>query len=153
MPDLLFNLLNAPLQSDNLLMNARLLALERGKLLLQSDVLGLLQIRLHSEFLLHSLDIGLEIPLDVAQLRLEAVAGVQILALDGFQLVLLHTDFLVLHLQREGEVLHFTLEPRRPPSVEGVAEARSLEVLHLCVFFVRSKTSSSFFLFSHCLRS
>merc|ERR1719160_523316 len=89
MADLLLDLLDAALQRDDLLVDRRLLALERGDLLLQPDILGLLELLLDAEFLLHPLDVRLEVPPDVIELPLHSRGGARVLVLDRLHVALL----------------------------------------------------------------
>merc|ERR1719387_437420 len=117
--DLLLDPLDAALQSDDLLVNRRLFTLQGRQLLLQPCVLRLLQVHLDAKLFLHALEVGLEIALDVVQLRLQRVRGRDVLRLDGLKLILLHSDFFVLALQGKRKVLELPLQPRRSGRKHG----------------------------------
>jgi len=103
--DFAFKLLDASLKSDDLLVDGGLLALEGGELLLKADVFALLKGGLDHELLFHAGDVGGEIAADVPELDSEAVTASRVGVLDAGNDGLLAGKFVILRLERRGEVL------------------------------------------------
>ncbi len=69
-PDLLLDLLDPPLESENLLLEGGFLAFQRRNLLLKPGVIGALLTEVPLDFVLHALDIRNHSLLELLELRL-----------------------------------------------------------------------------------
>jgi len=103
--DFAFELLNTSLKGDDLLVDGGLLTLESRELLLEADVLALLEGGLDHELLFHASDIGGEVSADVSELNGETVTAARVGVLDAGNDGLLAGKFVILGLERGGEVL------------------------------------------------